>query len=212
MSALLEDLHWRYATKSMNGETVPQDKLDYIVEAARLAPSSSGLQPYQVFVISGSSKEKIIPAAMAGNQNVIAKASHVLVFAAWDRYTEERVTHVFDRTNSERGLPANVTDEYKKSLLNMYTPLPDEWHYNHAARQAYIALGLAMAAAAEQQVDATPMEGFDNGALDNILSLNEKGLKSAVILALGYRDVANDWLVNLKKVRTPKDEFITVLD
>ena len=47
--SLIEDLNWRYATKKMNGETVSQEKVDYILEAAWLAPASSGLQPFEIF-------------------------------------------------------------------------------------------------------------------------------------------------------------------
>jgi len=205
---LIDALNWRYATKKMNGQTVPQEKLDYILEATRLSPSSSGLQPYEIFVISNPELlEKIQPVAF--NQSQITECSHLLVFAAWDGYSLDKITKVFDRTVAERGLPADAMDAYKERLWGMYEPLSAEWHANHTARQAYIALGVAMTAAAEQQVDATPIEGFLPDELDKILELKEKGLKSAVILALGYRDTANDWLVNLKKVRTPKETFIT---
>nr|WP_315252582.1 nitroreductase family protein [uncultured Flavobacterium sp.] len=205
---LIEALNWRYATKKMNGQTVPQEKLDYILEATRLSPSSSGLQPYEIFVISNPELlETIKP--FAWNQSQITECSHLLVFAAWDGYSLERITKVFDRTIAERGLPADTMDAYKERLWGMYEPLSQEWHANHAARQAYIALGVAMVAAAEQQVDATPMEGFSADELDKLLGLKELGLKSAVILPLGYRDTANDWLVNMKKVRTPKETFIT---
>lgn len=100
-------------------------------------------------------------------------------------------------------------DDYKTRLWGMYEPLGKEWHATHAAKQAYISFGLAIAAAAEQKVDATPMEGFNNAALDELLGFPEKGLKSVVILPLGYREENGDWLVNLKKYRTPKDEFVT---
>jgi nitroreductase len=205
--ALIDELKWRYATKKMNGQTVPQEKVDYILEAAKLAPSSSGLQPYQIFVVTNQDlKEKI--RAVGFDQSQITDASHVLVFAAWDSYTLDKISTVFDRTIAERGLPANAMDEYKQRLWGMYEPLGHEWHAIHAAKQAYISFGIAMAAAAEQKVDATPMEGFIPAEVDKLLGLNELGLKSAVILTLGYRDEANDWLVNLKKVRTPKDEFV----
>jgi nitroreductase len=204
---LIEVLNWRYATKKMNGKIVPQEKLDYILEATRLAPSSSGLQPYEIFVISNREMlEKI--KAFAWNQSQITDCSHLLVFASWDSYSLEKITTVFDRTIAERGLPADTMDDYKKTLWGMYEPLSAEWHANHAARQAYIALGVAMVAAAEQQVDATPMEGFVPEEMDKFLGLKEKGLKSVVILPLGYRDAANDWLVNMKKVRTPKEIFM----
>lgn len=205
---LTEILNWRYATKKMNGKTVPQEKIDYILEAARLAPSSSGLQPYQIFVITNKELlAQIQP--ISWNQTQITDASHLLVFAAWDGYSPERIATVFDRTVAERGLPADAMDDYKKMLWDLYEPLGQEWHANHSARQAYISFGLAIAAAAEQQVDATPMEGFLPEKMDELLGLEALGLKSVVILPLGYRDEANDWLVNLKKVRTPVSEFVT---
>lgn len=173
-----------------------------------MAPSSSGLQPYQIFVVTNQDlKEKI--RAVAFDQSQITDASHVLVFAAWDGYSLEKISAVFDRTIAERGLPENAMDEYKQRLWGMYEPLGQEWHAIHAAKQAYISFGIALAAAAEQKVDATPMEGFIPAEVDKLLGLNELGLKSAVILTLGYRDEANDWLVNLKKVRAPQSEFVT---
>jgi nitroreductase / dihydropteridine reductase len=207
-TALIDNLQWRYATKKMNGQTVPPDKLDYILEATRLAPSSSGLQPYHIFVISNRELlEKIKPIAF--DQGQITDCSHLLVFAAWDGYTRERINNVFKRTVQERGLPENAMDEYLNRLWSLYEPLTQEQHAIHAAKQAYIAFGIAMAAAAEQKVDATPMEGFNPAQLDELLGLAEKGLKSAVILPLGYRDAGGDWLLNMKKVRTPKADFVT---
>lgn len=206
--SLIEDLNWRYATKKMNGETVPQEKLDYILEAARLAPSSSGLQPYKIFVISNKElQEKIKP--VAWDQGQITEASHLLVFAAWDGYSNDRIESVFNYTMDERGLPHSTMDEYRNTIWGLYEPLGQEWQATHAAKQSYISLGLAMAAAAEQKVDATPMEGFLPPKVDELLGLEKLGLKSTLILALGYRDEPNDWLVNMKKVRTPKDDFIT---
>lgn len=208
--SLLEDLNWRYATKKMNGEIVPQDKVDYIVEAARLAPSSSGLQPYRLFVITNKELlEKIQP--IAYDQAQITDGSHLLVWAAWDGYSHNSISEVFEKTTAERGIPTEAMDDYKARLWGMYEPLGSDWHATHAAKQAYISFGLAIAAAAEQKVDATPMEGFDMNALDELLGLREKGLKSVVILPLGYRDTSGDWLVNLKKYRTPNEEFITEL-
>ena len=206
--ALIDALQWRYATKKMNGQAVPQEKVDYILEAAKLAPSSSGLQPYKVFVITNKElKEKL--RAVSFDQSQVTDASHVLVWAAWDGYSLEKISAVFDRTIAERGIPADAMDEYKQRLWGMYEPLGQEWHANHAAKQAYISFGVAIAAAAEQQVDATPMEGFIPAEVDKLLGLEELGLKSVLVLPLGYRDDSGDWLVNLKKVRTPHDEFIT---
>lgn len=209
--SLIKDLQWRYATKKMNGKTIPQEKLDYILEAARLAPSSSGLQPYKIFVISNKELlQKIKP--VAWDQSQILDASHVLVFAAWDGYNLDRIESVFNYTLDERGLPRETMDAYKEKLWDMYKPQSQEWQASHAAKQAYISFGMAIAAAAEQKVDATPMEGFTPEAVDELLGLKEKGLKSVLILTLGYRDEGQDWLVNMKKVRTPKEQFISELN
>lgn len=205
--ALLDDLKWRYATKKMNGKTVPQEKLDYILEAARFAPSSSGLQPYKIFVINNRKKLEQIR-EFSFNQSQITDCSHLLLWAAWDSYSSDRVGNILLQTSRERGLPDTTSDGYKKQLLDLYEPLGKEWQENRCAKQAYISLGLAVAAAAEQKVDATPMEGFENAKMDDFLELDKQRLKSVVILPIGYRDTENDWLLNLKKYRTPKDEFV----
>jgi len=206
--SLIQALNWRYATKKMNGTAVPQEKVDSILEAARLAPTSSGLQPYKVIVITNPAvKESLLPHSF--NQAQIVDCSHLLVFAAWDNYTEERINSVFERTIQERGLPTNAMDDYKNMLIGTYTPRTPEVNFQHAARQAYIGFGIAIAEAALQNVDATPMEGFVNDQYDEILDLKSQGLKSVCILPLGYRDEAGDWLVNMKKVRQSTAEFVT---
>ena len=205
---LIEKLNWRYATKAMNQQTVPQEKVDTILEAARLAPTSSGLQPFEIIVISNQElKEKIKP--IAYNQSVVTDCSHLLVFAAWDTYTAERINHMFDLTNEKRGFINEGWENYRKMLLASYPSKPAEENFTHAAKQAYIGFSMAIAAAAFEGVDTTPMEGFDAAALDTLLGLNEKGLKSVLLLPIGYRDADKDWLVNLKKVRKSKEEFIT---
>ncbi len=208
--ALLEDLKWRYATKKMNGQTVPKEKLDYILEAARFAPSSSGLQPYRIFVISDRKKLEQIR-GLAFNQSQITDCSHLLIWAAWDSYSADRVEDVLLSTSRERGLPDAKATDYKKQLLDLYEPLGKEWQENRCAKQAYISFGMAIAAAAEQKVDATPMEGFDNAKMDELLGLEKLRLKSVVMLPIGYREETNDWLLSLKKWRTPKTEFVSVI-
>lgn len=205
--SLIQALNWRYATKKMNGKAVPQEKVDSIIEAARLAPTSSGLQPFKVIVITNPElKQQLLP--HTSNQQQIVDASHVLVFAAWDNYTAERINEVFDRNNTERGLPLDTAADYRNMLLSIYPPRTAAINFEHAARQAYIGFGIAIAEAAVQQVDATPMEGFDSAKYDEILGLTEKGLKSVTLLPLGYRDEAGDWLVNLKKVRQATSDFV----
>ena len=206
---LLDKLQWRYAAKKMDpAKTVPQDAVDRIIEAARLAPTSSGLQPFEIIVVTSPAvREQIKP--IAWNQAQITDGSHLLVFAAWDHYTAERINHMFDLTNTVRGFKNEGWENYRQMLLGMYPQRDAEVNFQHAARQAYIGLSAAMMAAAYEEVDCTPMEGFDPKALDDILGLRERGLRSVAILPLGYRAEEGDWLVNLKKVRRPRDQFIS---
>ncbi len=206
---LLEKLNWRYATKKMDpAKAVSDDKVERIVEAARLAPTSSGLQPFEVYVVTNPEvREKI--KAIAWNQAQITDGSHLLVFAAWDNYTADRINHMFDLVNEVRGLRNEGWENYRQMLLASYPQREAQLNYEHAARQAYIAVGLSLAQAAFEEVDATPMEGFDPASLDEILGLRERGLRSVVIIPLGYRQPEGDWLVNLKKVRRPLDQFVT---
>ncbi|WP_159020412.1 nitroreductase family protein [Algibacter sp. L3A6] len=208
---LLDKLNWRYAAKAMNGEKIAEDKVERILEAARLAPTSSGLQPFEIFVVKSQDvKEKIKP--VAWNQSVVTDCSHLLVFAAWDTYTPERINYMFDLTNDIRGFKNEGWEDYRKMLLNSYPQKDAEENFNHAAKQAYIAFAEALTAAAFEGVDTTPMEGFDADAVDQILGLREKGLRSAVLLPMGYRKDDADWLVNLVKVRKPMEDLVTVIE
>lgn len=206
---LIERLQWRYATKKMDPtKKVPKEKVERILEAVRLAPTSSGLQPFEVIVVTNAQlREKI--QAIANGQTQIGDGSHLLVFAAWDDYTAERINAVFDHTNAERGGKNEGWEAYRQMLLARYPQRGAEVNFQHAARQAYIGLGVALVAAAFEEVDSTPMEGFDADALDALLNLRARGLRSVAIMPLGYRDAANDWLVALKKVRRPHEEFIS---
>ena len=206
---LLNKLQWRYATKKMNpARAVPQEKVERILEAARLAPTSSGLQPFEIIVVTDPAvRAKIQP--IAWNQAQITDGSHLLVFAAWDNYTADRINMMFDLTNDQRGFKNEGWENYRQMLLNSYPQRDAEVNFQHAARQAYIGMSAALIAAAFEEVDSTPMEGFDPNALDEILGLRARGLRSVAILPLGYRADEGDWLVNLKKVRRPREQFVT---
>src|ERR1700743_2131279 len=148
--SVLESLNWRYATKRMTGEKVPQEKIDAILEAARLAATSSGLQPFTILSVTDRKLlEKIQPIAMTQPQST--EASHLLVFAAWDDVTTEKIDKVFDQVTRERSLPADALDNYRNFLKTHFGSLNPEQRFNAAARQAYIAFGVAIVAAAEQK-------------------------------------------------------------
>ena len=206
--SLLENLQWRHAVKAYDPtKKVAKEDLDRILEAARLAPTSSGLQPFRIISVENQElKEKMVAGAL--NPEVMRDCSHVLVFAAWDSYSEEKIDKVYDYHTDVRELPRGRFGSYTDQLKKMYGAQTPDQHFAHTARQTYIALALAMAQAAELKIDSTPAEGFSNEVVDEILGLREMGLKSVSLLYLGYRDEERDWLSSMKKVRIPMEEFV----
>lgn len=206
--SLIDNLNWRHAVKAYDpSKKVSEEQIAQIVEAARLAPTSSGLQPFKVIVVRNAEiKEKLAKGAL--NPDCMRDASHVIIFAAWDRYTEERIDKVYDFTTEERGLPKGRFGSYTDKLKSIYLPQPAEVNFAHTARQTYIALGLALAQAAELKIDTTPVEGFKNEWVDEVLDLKKHGLKSVSLMYVGYADQEKDWVGSMKKVRIPKEEFV----
>ena len=206
--SLLENLQWRHAVKAYDPtKKVAKEDLDRILEAARLAPTSSGLQPFRIISVENQElKEKMVAGAL--NPEVMRDCSHVLVFAAWDSYSEEKIDKVYDYHTDVRELPKGRFGSYTDQLKQIYGAQTPDQHFAHTARQTYIALALAMAQAAELKIDSTPAEGFSNEVVDEILGLREMGLKSVSLLYLGYRDEERDWLSSMKKVRIPMEEFV----
>lgn len=199
---LLDKLNWRYATKRMNGTKVPQEKVDKILEAIRLAPTSFGLQPFKVIVIENPElREKIFNEACPQPQ--IKEGSHVLVFAANKNVSAEQVAEYMDLIAETRSIPVESLNDFKAMFGGVVAGSPEQ-NFIWSAHQAYLAFGVGVVAAANEGVDATPMEGFNPQALDKVLGLAEQNLGSTTILTLGYRDEANDYLVNAAKVRKSK--------
>jgi nitroreductase len=198
---LIKSLEWRYATKKMNGDKIPQDKLNRILEATRLAPSSYGLTPYQVIVVESQElKEKLVPACYGQTQ--LADSSVVLVFATWDAImTENGVDDYINNIADQRNIPVNVLDDFKGMMMGTISNMSEEQKTIWAQKQAYIGLGVSIVASAVEEVDSTPMEGFVPAQVDEILGLKDMGLSSVVILTLGYRDTEGDSLSTMKKIR-----------
>lgn len=206
---IIKALNWRYATKRMNGNKIPKSKLNTILEAIWLAPTSYGMQPFSVIVIENVELlKKIQPIANMHPQ--VSEASVLLVFAAWDNITQERIDEHIAHVCSLR----NVTeDSLKKLKEEIEIKLKNTIDSNHCwtSNQTYISLGVAIVTAALVQVDSTPIEGFISQDLDEILKLKERGLNSVVLLALGYRDTEQDHFLGLPKVRQNKEDlFISI--
>jgi nitroreductase / dihydropteridine reductase len=209
MMDLLKSLEWRYATKRMNGTKIREEKLEEILEAIRLAPTSLGVQPFQVLVIDSKEvREKINKEAC--KQPQVVESSQLLVFAVKTKITDDDINKYMNLVAKTRNIPVENLDGFKGMVAGLKA-YNDTDYTNWASRQAYIALGIGLASAAINEVDATPMEGFESVILDEVLGLQEKGLHSVVVMALGYRDEKNDYLANAKKVRKPaSDLFIRI--
>lgn len=209
--ALNERLHWRYATKKMDAaKTVPDADVDAIVEAVRMAPTASGVQPFELLVVTNPDVRTQLR-GVAHDQSPITDGSHLLVFAAWDNYTDARIDEVVALMKKARGdLPA--IDAHYGAVKGKFLHRDAAENHEHAARQTFIALGFALLAAAELGVDSTPMEGFDPDGVDRVLGLEARGLRSVALLALGYREPAGDWLLPMEKVRKPIETLATFVD
>jgi nitroreductase len=208
--SIINSLSWRYAVKRMNGNSISTEKLDTLMDAIQLSASGFGLMPYQIFVVSDADlKAKIQP--IAYGQPQIVESSHLLIFAAWNEVTEAQIDAYMDLIAETRGMSVADLGDFKGAIAGSMKYKSKEQQAQWADRQVYLAMGTALAAAGELQIDTTPMEGFIPAKLDELLGLEAKGLHSVLIMAIGERDEATDYMIHVKKVRTPKSELFIQL-
>ncbi|MCD0456352.1 nitroreductase family protein [Chryseobacterium sp. LC2016-27] len=207
---LIKNLKWRYAVKKYSEKKVSEDKVDQIVEAINLTASSCGIQPYRLFVITNPEVRKRLGEGSFNAQ--IHASSHLLVFAGFNEITSEYIFDYVEMMEDQRNLEKGALNELKDMLIEYFSVQTPGQNVIWSDKQAYIGLGTALIAAAELKVDATPMEGFDPKLFDEVLGLSEKGLHASVILSLGYRDEANDFLASMPKARLPINEFLTKIN
>jgi nitroreductase len=205
--SLLDSLKWRYAVKRMNGNKIPEATMNTILEATKLAPSSFGLTPYNIIVVEDEeTRIKLQPHFY--NQPQVGESSALVIFATWNSITDKEVAQFMQEIADERGVPVESLNDFASYINGSIKNLTAEQLQIWAAKQTYIALGFALVAAATEEIDATPMEGFKPDAVDEALGLKELGLHSAVAVTLGYRDAANDYLSGAKKVRRASEKLI----
>ncbi|MDA3843807.1 MAG: nitroreductase family protein, partial [Candidatus Kapabacteria bacterium] len=191
------------------GQTVPQDKVDTILESIRMAPTSFGLQLLKVFVISDKEVlNKISEAACVQPQ--IKECSHLLVFTAREELTDAEIDAYLQKFIDVRGMTKESLQGFKEMMAGMQK-IPKSDFVAWSKHQTYITLGIALAAAALEEVDATPMEGFNNALLDEILNLKSQGLTSTLLMPIGYRDLKNDYLAGAPKIRKSNDELFEMI-
>lgn len=210
MSKFIEQQNWRYATKKFdNTRKISDSDLEILKEAIRLSTSSYGLQPYKVFIIENPEiREQLKPASW--NQSQITDASHLIVFANYSQLDETILDKYIKRISTTREIPEENLKGYgdfmKDKILSLTTDRQSIW----TSKQTYLALGNLLNAAAELQIDVTPMEGFEPSKYNEILNLTEQNLNASLVATIGYRheEDANQYV---KKVRKSKEElFITI--
>ncbi len=211
MQNIVEALNWRYAVKAFDpNKKISDQQLNTLLESLRLSPSSFGLQPWKFIVVKNPEVRAKLREVSWG-QSQITDASHLIVFAVETKIDDEFIDQYLKSIVETRGVPLEALNEYAtmmKGFVNARTP---EDRLKWATNQAYLAMGVLMAAAATEQIDTTPMEGFDPKAYDEILGLTEKGLAAKIVAAVGYRS-ADDMFAGFKKVRYPQSEVVMVVE
>lgn len=210
MSAFIENQNWRYATKKFNSEKkISKSDLEILKEAIQLSSSSYGLQPYKVLIIENEEIRKQLQPASWG-QSQITDASHLLVFASETNVDAEYITRFAENMAKTRNIPFDSVKGYADFMIGNITTLTPEKQLIWAQKQAYLALGNLLNAAAELKIDVTPMEGFLPEQYNEILGLTEKGLHATLVATIGYRHDEDD-TQHYAKVRKPITELFETI-
>ncbi|PIR62937.1 MAG: NAD(P)H-dependent oxidoreductase [Candidatus Pacebacteria bacterium CG10_big_fil_rev_8_21_14_0_10_42_12] len=207
MSDLIKQLNWRYATKKFDAtKKLTSEQLSVLTEALRLAPSSFGLQPWGFVVVTDPAIRAQLKDAAWG-QTQVTDASELIVLCRKAEFGEKDVIEFVQDVASKRGVPAESLAEYQEMMVGSVTGMSKDELSAWMAKQVYIALGVLLTAAAIENIDACPMEGFDNSKFDEILGLKEQGLSTCAICPVGFR-AADDEYANYKKVRYSAEKVI----
>ena len=210
MSTLLDNLNWRYATKKFDAtKKISSEDLNTLKEAVRLAASSYGLQPYKIVIVENPEIREQLKAAAYG-QTQITDSSQLFIFANDLNAGPESVAAYIQNISETRGIPTEALGGFADMMNGVISNLSQDAKNIWTAKQTYIALGTLLAAAAELKIDATPMEGFNPAAFNEILGFDKLGLNASVIATVGYRHTEDD-TQHYKKVRKSHEElFITI--
>lgn len=205
----LEALNWRYSVKRFNGKKISSEKLNNILEAGRLSVSSQGLQPYHLLVVENDEMiQKLIPAFY--NPSQISTCSHLIALVSKTNINKEYVDNYFSHIINERGVTLEQLVAFRNNINTQLENQTSQEMESWSEKQSYIVLGSLIMASAQENIDSCPMEGFKSDILEDILKIDKKSEKIAVVLTLGYR-AEDDNFQNFKKVRKPADKFIKFL-
>lgn len=205
---LLQQLHWRYATKKFDpSKKIPEDVWNALEQTLVLAPSSFGLQPWKFFVVRDPAVRQTLLEHTWGQTQVV-DASHLVVLAIKKNVGADDVDRYVQLISNVRQIPVDSLQGMSNMIKGFIAQPPypinlDEW----AARQVYIALGQFMTSAALLGIDTCPMEGFNPAKYNEVLELEEQGYSAVVLCPAGYRAEDDKYAV-LPKVRYPSQEVV----
>ncbi len=204
---IIKQLQWRYATKKFDeNKKLSAEKLNILKEAFDLTATSYGLQPVKLVVVSNAEIiQQLMP--MSYNQPQIGSASHILVLCAETTIDTAFIKNYFDLVEKTRNTPREILSSFEDFLISDFSKKTQEEKDLWAAKQAYLIIGNLITVCAVEEIDACPIEGFVPEQYDEFLNLTEKGLKSVLVLAVGYR-AEDDMFSDFKKVRKGVDEVV----
>jgi len=207
---IIKALEWRYATKKFDSEAIiPEETIALLKHAFNLTASSYGLQPVKLLLVSNKSTlNDLVPLSM--NQKQVGQASHLCVFCVETNIDEAYIRAFFDRIISVNNTPDEVLNPFRTNVISSFEQKSEDDIFKWGAKQAYLAMGNMLTVCATQGVDACPMEGFDPTEYDRYLKLNEQGLRSVLVMPIGYR-ATDDMFGTMNKVRKPLNESIIEL-
>lgn len=200
---ILDSYHFRHACKMFDAnKTITDEDFNFLLEVARLSPTSFGMQGVKLYVITDTkTKQNLKP--LCWNQNQIDSCSHLVVFTTKTKDLKPNSEWVKDRF-AERGLD----DAMQKAYLNRYESFHNEGEftkdiYQWGSRQAYIIMANMLSAAAAIGIDSCPIEGFEKSNVEKCLDIDTTKEQVSVITAFGYR-------VNPQSIknRLPQDAIV----
>lgn len=204
---IIKHLQWRYATKKFdNSKKLSAKKLEIIKQAFNLTATSFGLQTIKLVVLENKEiREKLVEHSY--NQKQVLDASHLLILCIQEDVSEMDVIDYYNNIKTIRNTPETILKPFRESLVKSMQSKTISERQQWSKNQAFIALGNLMTVCATQGIDACPMEGFSSTAFDSVLELNKKGLKSVLLLPIGYR-AEDDMFASFAKVRKHINEAI----
>ncbi|MGB5983060.1 MAG: NAD(P)H-dependent oxidoreductase [Nonlabens sp.] len=208
-SEILNDLNWRYATKKFDPkQDLQQNQLSVLAEAFNLTATSYGLQPCKMMIVKDPKiREKMVEHTFGQRQ--VVDASAVLVLCT-QQVDSDYIKKYFELVKTIRSTPDEIIKPFEQFLKDDFSKKSivevEQW----ARNQAYLIMGNLLTVCAAEKIDSCPMEGFNPNKIDELLGLDKMGLKSVLLLPVGYRS-ADDFMASQKKVRKDLNESIMIL-